>query len=79
VTRHRLLTGIEHLNADDQVTFKVLGDRFRFKDVLAKQGGKSDSNAKRFINKCSALTVIKKDGKEYVKTVPVVERVDPVE
>ena len=64
---YRVVTGVDQLNADDQVVFVGLKDRFRFKDVLTAFGGKSGSNADRFVKKCCSLQILRRDGPEYVK------------
>jgi hypothetical protein len=58
---YRLLTGLEHLSAEDRGVFVKLNATFRFKDVLAAMGGRSDSNANRFVKRCRSLDVIRKD------------------
>ena len=71
---YRLMTGIDQLGDSYRSAFEALGPRFRFKDVQAALGGKSASNANEMLNKCLTLGLVRRDGKEYVKTGDGVER-----
>ena len=73
---YTVLTGVEHLNGSDRAIFDALPSRFRFKDALKEMGGTSDSNTARFLKKCCSLQILRKDGNEYVKTAPAVERME---
>jgi hypothetical protein len=76
---YRLLAGSEHLGEDQQRVYTSLPQRFRFKDVSASMGGTSDSKVDGFLKKCVSLRIAKKDGRDYVKTVPLVECVEHME
>ena len=76
---YRLLAGAEHLSEEQQRSYGTLPQRFRFKDVSAAMGGRSDSNAANFLKKCVSLGIVKKDGKDYIKAAPSVEFVERVE
>jgi hypothetical protein len=69
------MTGTALLNPVDSAVFEKLQPRFRFKDVKAVMGGHSDSNVKRFLDRCCALEIARRDGAEYVK-VNAVERME---
>jgi hypothetical protein len=67
---YRLLEGVEQLRMEDRTVFDSLGSTFRFKDVETALGGKSSSNAKRFLDRCDSLRIVRKQGKIYVKAEP---------
>jgi len=75
---YRLMTGVDLLSADDRHVYENLPDRLRFRDVKARMAGNSDSNVKRFLDRCAALELLRKDALEYVK-VKAVEQVEQVE
>ena len=77
---YELMNGIGLLNPDDREVFGRLRDRFRFKDVNGLMEGNSGSNVKRFLDRCTAVGLIRKDGKDYFKIQPAsVERVEQME
>lgn len=76
---YTLLTGAEHLNPADRSLFDALPSRFRFRDASRSMGGTSDSNTTRFLKKCLSLQILRKEGTEYVKAAPPVERVERME
>jgi hypothetical protein len=76
---YRLLTGRELLNPENRTLYDDLGERFRFKDVQARMGGSSASNVTRLLKKCDSLQIAKKDGKDYIKTVPTMESMEGLE
>jgi AAA domain-containing protein len=65
---YRRLAGIEHLRPEDRAVFDRLPRRFRFKDVQTALGGTSDSNAKRLVERCLSLGIVRKDDAAYLKT-----------
>lgn len=73
---YRKLTGVEHLRSEDRTVFDKLGKQFRFKDIEVAMGGTSASNATRFLKKCLALGLARKETPGYVKMGTGVERVE---
>lgn len=67
---YRLLTGVDLLSPDDRAVYDKLPQQFRFRNARAAMGGTSDSNANRFLKKCGSLQIVKKNGPEYIKTLP---------
>ena len=76
---YQLLTGIGHLNAADQAVFNSLPSRFRFKDASNAMGQSSGSNVVRFLSKCCSLAILRKEGREYEKVAPALERMEGLE
>jgi hypothetical protein len=64
---YRRLTGIDHLNVRYRQAYGQLPDRFRFKDAHAALGGTSGSSTSEFLSQCRTLSVLKKEGTEYIK------------
>jgi hypothetical protein len=64
---YRRLTGIDHLNVRYRQAYGQLPDRFRFKDAHAALGGTSGSSTSEFLKQCVTLSVLKKEGTEYIK------------
>ena len=71
--------GIGHLNAADQAVFNSLPSRFRFKDASNAMGQSSGSNVVRFLSKCCSLAILRKEGREYEKVAPALERMEGLE
>jgi hypothetical protein len=76
---YRLLTGVDRLSDDHKGVWASLPERFRFKEVVAAMGGRSDSNAANFLKTSKVLGIVKKEGRDYVKVVPAMECVEQVE
>lgn len=65
---YELATGIDFLSDKFRIVFDSLPGLFHFKDVVGVMGGKSASNAARFIQQCKDVKVIEAVGKAYAKT-----------
>ena len=76
---YRLLTGIDRLSVEDHRVYDRLPGRFCFNDAHREMGGKSASNTVRFLKRCDGVQILKRTGREYVKTPPAVESMERLE
>jgi hypothetical protein len=69
---YQIAAGAGFLNPKDQVAWAALPAQFRYTDVKNALGGSSDSNAKRFLDQCIALDILRHEaaGGRYVKRLP---------